>query len=121
MAAARAESGERGIRANGSRRERSGAVRVEGFRASESVLRLRQSVEPSPRLGERQPRPTMTSEGRSSTGRAKRSQERKLSMESPPPWMIRDNPCYDPNLIGSISLARVFSALVEAGKEVLTL
>src|SRR5262249_40775627 len=36
------------------------------------------------------------------------------------PWMVRDNPCYDPNRIGAISQAKVMAALIEAGKFVLT-
>jgi hypothetical protein len=35
------------------------------------------------------------------------------------PWLVRDNPCYDPNRIGAISQAKVMAALVEAGKIVL--
>ena len=35
------------------------------------------------------------------------------------PWMIRDDPSYDPNLIGAISQAKVMAALVEAGKYLL--
>jgi len=42
-------------------------------------------------------------------------------MQPIPPWMVRADPSYDPNLIGSISHARVFSALVAAGKVVLVL
>src|SRR5262249_58072831 len=42
-------------------------------------------------------------------------------MQPIPPWMVRTDPSYDPNLIGSISHARVFSALVAAGKVVLVL
>ncbi len=40
-------------------------------------------------------------------------------MEPRLPWLIRDDPSYDPNLIGSISQAKVMAALVEAGKVVL--
>src|SRR5262245_41881983 len=32
------------------------------------------------------------------------------------PWMVRDDPSYDPNLIGAISRAKVIAALAEAGK-----
>jgi len=42
-------------------------------------------------------------------------------MQPIPPWMVRTDPSYDPNLIGPISHARVFSALVAAGKVVLVL
>ena len=42
-------------------------------------------------------------------------------MQPIPPWMVRTDPSYDPNLIGSISHGRVFSALVSAGKVVLVL
>src|SRR5262245_23409749 len=35
------------------------------------------------------------------------------------PWLVRDDPSYDPNLIGAISQAKVMAALVEAGKVVL--
>lgn len=35
------------------------------------------------------------------------------------PWLVRDNPSYNPNLIGAISQAKVMAALVEAGKVVL--
>ncbi|MCI0464418.1 MAG: group I intron-associated PD-(D/E)XK endonuclease [Gemmataceae bacterium] len=40
-------------------------------------------------------------------------------MESRLPWLIRDNPCYDPNRIGAISEAKIITALVAAGKVVL--
>src|SRR5262245_54219264 len=36
-----------------------------------------------------------------------------------PPWLIRDNPEDDPNLIGAITHAKVTAALVAAGKTVL--
>jgi hypothetical protein len=35
-------------------------------------------------------------------------------------WMNRDDPSYDPNLIGAISQAKIQAALVQAGKVVLT-
>jgi len=34
-------------------------------------------------------------------------------------WLTRDDPSYDPNLIGAISQAKVMAALTEAGKVVL--
>lgn len=34
------------------------------------------------------------------------------------PWMVRDDPSYDPNRIGAVSLAKVIAALAETGKPV---
>ncbi len=42
-------------------------------------------------------------------------------MSETQPWLDRNDPSYDPNLIGAISQAKVTAALVEAGKVVLTL
>ena len=36
------------------------------------------------------------------------------------PWMDRDDPSYDPNRIGAVTMAKVIVALVAAGKVVLT-
>jgi hypothetical protein len=36
------------------------------------------------------------------------------------PWLIRDDPAYDPNRIGAISEAKVITALVQAGKVIYT-
>ena len=41
-------------------------------------------------------------------------------MSDKPPWLVRDDPSYDPNLIGAITQAKVTAALVAAGKCVLT-
>jgi hypothetical protein len=40
-------------------------------------------------------------------------------VQSPPAWMCRDNPSYDPNRIGAVTQIKVMAALVEAGKVVL--
>lgn len=37
-------------------------------------------------------------------------------MQPTPPWLIRDDPRYDPNLIGAISQAKIINAVVAAGK-----
>ena len=41
-------------------------------------------------------------------------------MESLLDWMKHGSPCYDPNRIGAVSMAKVLSALTAAGKIVLT-
>src|SRR5205807_2356768 len=43
------------------------------------------------------------------------------AMDGRLPWLIRDNPEYDPNLIGAITHAKVAAALVGAGYAVLGL
>jgi hypothetical protein len=40
-------------------------------------------------------------------------------MSQLPPWMVRNNPEYDPNRIGAITHTKVVAALVAAGKVVL--